>query len=61
MAKIVDKLDNINKTLEKMLIVINKPESPFLRILSIAGMFASFLAIIHVIDTILSWIKESTW
>ena len=61
MAKIADKLDNINKTLEKMLTVMEKPESPFLRILSIAGMFASFLAIIHVIDTIMNWIKEGIW
>ena len=61
MAKIVDKLDNINRTLEKILGVMDKPENPFIKILKIAGLFAGFLAIIHVIDTIFSWFKEGIW
>jgi len=58
MAKIVDKLDNINETLEKIADVINKPENPFLKWLGIGGMFAGFFGIIHVIDTIIKWFRE---
>jgi len=61
MAKIVDKLDNINTTLEKMLKAMEKPKNPFLKGIEIGGMFAGFFGIIHVIDTIMKWFKEGTW
>jgi preprotein translocase subunit Sss1 len=61
MEKIADKLNNINCTLEKILKVMDKPENPFIKILKIAGLFAGFLAIIHVIDTIFNWFKEGLW
>jgi len=58
MAKIADKLDNINGTLEKMLAVMNKPESLFNRVLTVGGMIASILGIVVVIDMVAKWFKE---
>ncbi|MCL2806240.1 MAG: hypothetical protein FWD26_09905 [Treponema sp.] len=57
MAKITDKLDNINSTLEKMLKVMEKPEHPVIRFLIVAGMIASVLAIISSIDIGFKWLK----
>ena len=58
----VEKLDNINRTLEKhnvfmqkMLDVMQKPENPFFKVLTIAGVGVGILGIIQVIDTILKW------
>jgi len=59
--KIVDKLENINKTLEKMFKVMERPESPFLKGLGIGGMIVGILGIIQVIDIIMKWIKEGLW
>ena len=62
MEKVVKKLDTINKTLEKhneitqkMLDVMHKPENPFVKTLTIAGIGVGVLGIIQVIDTILKW------
>ena len=55
MAKIADKLDNINSTLEKMLKVMDKPKNPVLSVLEIAGMLAGILGIIVVVDIIKNW------
>jgi hypothetical protein len=41
-----------------MLKVMSKPENPFLKGLTIGGLFAGFFGIIHVIDTIMKWFKE---
>jgi len=61
MVKIEEKLDNINKTLEKMLDVMEKPEHPIKNILTIAGLIASIFVIVEAIDTIISWLKEGIW
>jgi len=61
MAKIVDKLDNINKSLEKILAVMEKKDHPIINILLIGGLIAAFLGIINPIDTILKWLKEYIW
>jgi len=61
MAKIVDKLDNINKTLEKILTSMEKKEPPIIRILLIGGLITAFLGIIGHIDTIIKWLKEGLW
>ena len=53
--KIVEKLGNINQTLEKILGVMEKPENPFIKILTIAGIGVGILGIIQVIDTISKW------
>ena len=62
MEQVVEKLDNINRTLEKnneitqkMLDVIQKPENPFFKVLTIAGIGVGILGIIQIIDTILKW------
>ncbi len=62
MDRVVEKLDKINRSLEnhntitqKMLEVIQKPENPFFKALTIAGIGVGILGIIQVIDTILKW------
>ncbi|MCL2720726.1 MAG: hypothetical protein FWD47_05245 [Treponema sp.] len=61
MVKIEEKLDNINKTLEKMLDVMDKPEHNLIKALIIGGMIVSIFGIIGEIDTIIKWIKEFLW
>jgi len=61
MEKIEERLDNINKTLEKILTVMEKKEPPILRIVIIGGLIAAFLSIIDHIDTIIKWLKEGLW
>jgi len=55
MAKITDKLDNINGTLEKMLKAMNKPEHPVIKFLLVAGMVAGIFSIMSTIDIIIKW------
>jgi hypothetical protein len=62
MDNLVEKLDNINQTLEKhnaitqkMLELMQKLENPFFKALTIAGIGVGILGIIQVIDTILKW------
>jgi len=61
MAKIVDKLDNINKSLEKIIAVIDKKEPPLIRLLIIGGLIAAFLSIMDRIDILIKWLKEGLW
>ena len=55
MEKVVEKLDCINHTLEKMLAVMRRPDNRFMRVLLIAGAIVGALGIIQVIDTVLKW------
>ena len=66
MEKVVKKLDNMNKTLEKhlkrhndiaqeMLNIMKKPENSFVKALTIAGVVVGILGIIQVVDTIIKW------
>jgi preprotein translocase subunit Sss1 len=62
MDKVAEKLDSINKTLERhneiaqrTLDIMQKPENPFLKTLAVAGIGVSVLGIIQVIDTIIQW------
>ena len=62
MEQVAEKLDNLNQSLkkqneiiQKMLDVIQKPENPFYKALTIAGIGVGILGIIQVIDTILKW------
>ncbi|MCL2276485.1 MAG: hypothetical protein FWC21_01170 [Treponema sp.] len=55
MEKITDKLDNVNKTLEKIADVLDKPENPIIKFLGIAGMIATIFSIISTVDIILKW------
>ena len=57
-----EKLDSINKTLErhndivqKMLDIMQKPENPFVKTLTVAGVGVGVLGIIQVVDTIIKW------
>ena len=56
MEKVVEKLDNINQTLEKMLGVMQKPENKLIRALKIIGLSAGALAIFNIIENIVNWI-----
>ena len=63
MDKIAEELGGINKTLEKqneitqgILDVMRKPQHPFLKMLTVAGIGVSVLGIIHIIDTVITWI-----
>jgi len=53
--KLAEKLEDINQTLEKIHKVMEKPENPFLKTLTIAGIGVGILGIIQVIDTIFKW------
>ena len=55
MDTIPEKLENINNTLEKILKTMQKPENPFVRTLTIAGIGVGILGIIQVVDTIIKW------
>ena len=55
MEQIAEKLESINKTLEKILGVMEKPENPFIRALILAGIGVSILGIVHIVDTIIKW------
>ena len=48
-------LDKHNETLEKMLEIMSKPENPFAKALTLAGVGVGILGIIQVIDTIVKW------
>jgi preprotein translocase subunit Sss1 len=56
MDNIPEKLENINQTLEKILAVMQRPENPFVKTLTVAGIGVGVLGIIHVIDTIIKWV-----
>ena len=56
MNEIVKELKDINKTLERMLAAMARPENKFEKALTIAGAGVGALGIIHIIDTILNWV-----
>ena len=56
MDRIVEKLEAIDKTLERMLEVMKKPESKFLRALEIIGLGVGTLSILNAADIIRNWI-----
>ena len=55
MDKVVEKLDNINQTLEKMLETMQKPENKLIRILGVFGLVVGALGILNAIDIIRNW------
>jgi hypothetical protein len=56
MEQVVKELGNMNNTLAKILGVMEKPENPLFKALTIAGIIAGILGIIQVIDTIIKWL-----
>ena len=57
MKEVIKELKDINKTLEGMLAVMVKPENKFEKALMIAGTGVGALGIIHIVDTILKWVR----
>ena len=56
MDEVAKKLNDINNTLERILGVMQKPDNPFVRTLTLAGIGVGILGIIQIIDTILKWL-----
>jgi len=56
MERIVERLDTMNSTLEKMLDVMKKPVNKFFRALEIIGLGVGILSILNAIDIIRSWV-----
>ena len=63
MDTVAEKLDSINKTLERRneiaqsaLELTRKPENPFLKAFTVAGIGVSVLGIIQVLDIIIQWL-----
>jgi len=56
MDKVADKLDSINKTLEKMLAVMDRPRHKIVHIVMLVGLFVAALGIVNIVDTVLRWI-----
>ena len=62
MEKDTEKLDTIILTLKKqneiaeaMLKIMQKPENPFMKVLTMVGIGVSAFGIIHLIDTVIRW------
>jgi len=56
MKEVAEKLDHINKTLEKILVVMQKPENKIVKALAVFGLFVGALGLVNIIDTILRWL-----
>ena len=56
MEKIVEKLDNINKTLENIVQALNKPESKVTRLLETIGLGVGILSVFNAADIVRNWI-----
>jgi len=56
MERIVERLDTMNSTLEKMLEVMKKPVNKFFRALEIIGLGVGILSILNAIDIIRGWV-----
>ena len=54
--KLIEKLDNINQTLERILSVMQKPENKFVKGLRIFGLVVGALGILYFIDMVRNWI-----
>jgi len=56
MEKVVERLDNINKTLECMLAVMKQPENKIMTVFKYVGAGVSALGVLSVIELIRQWI-----
>ncbi|GHV26937.1 hypothetical protein AGMMS4952_07830 [Spirochaetia bacterium] len=56
MEKVIEKLDDINRTLEGILAVMKKPESKFEKALEYGGAGVGILGILSIIDIIRRWL-----
>ena len=56
MEKIVERLDNINRTLESMLNVMKQPENKVMTVLKYAGAGVSALGFLSIAELVRQWI-----
>jgi Mg2+ and Co2+ transporter CorA len=56
MELVAEKLDKINKTLENIYSVLNRPENKVTKILTLMGTGVGALGFLHLIDLIRNWI-----
>jgi len=56
MDRVADKLDGINKTLEKILGVMEKPQHKVVQAVMLVGLFVGALGAVNIVDTVLRWI-----
>jgi len=56
MEKVVEKLDCINHTLEKMLTVMQRPKNKFIQVLEVFTLGVTALGVLYFIDLIRHWI-----
>jgi len=56
MEKIIEKLDNINKTLEGILQVLSTPENKVMTVFKYAGAGVSALGFLSIAEIIRQWI-----
>ena len=52
----IETIRHMSETLDKMLVVLSKPEKLGVKALEIAGAIVGVLGILSIIDTIRSWI-----
>ena len=56
MEKVVEKLDDINQTLGRMLAVMPKPENRLVQVLKLVGLAITALGVVHIVNGILPWL-----
>ena len=56
MEKIVEKLDNINKTLEGIKEILKTPENKVMTVFKYVGAWVSALGILSIVELIRQWI-----
>jgi hypothetical protein len=56
MKKIVERLDNINKTLEGIQAVLNPPENKIMTVFKYVGAGVSALGFLSIVELIRQWI-----
>ena len=54
--KILERLDNINRNLEKIISVIGEPKSKFDQILEKMALIVSIVGVLFIIELIMRWV-----
>jgi len=58
MEKVVEKLDNINKTLEGILQILSTPENKVMTVFKYVGAGVSALGFLSIVEIIRQWIMR---
>ncbi|MDR1351928.1 MAG: hypothetical protein LBK05_01495 [Treponema sp.] len=56
MEKVIEQLQQMNRTFERMLAVMEKPENKILRVLQVVGVGVGALGFLGLVDIIRNWI-----